>query len=41
MCYAKISNSEQLKTCCELADQALYKAKRTVGQLLQKNWKFW
>ncbi|TDY11064.1 UNVERIFIED_CONTAM: hypothetical protein BJ099_101398 [Lysinibacillus xylanilyticus] len=29
MCHAKISNSEQLKTCCELADQALYTAKRT------------
>ncbi|MFB7155243.1 GGDEF domain-containing protein [Lysinibacillus sp. NPDC056232] len=28
MCHAKISNSEQLKTCCELADQALYTAKQ-------------
>ncbi|MFJ8087349.1 diguanylate cyclase domain-containing protein [Lysinibacillus sp. NPDC095746] len=28
MCYAKISNSEQLKICCELADQALYTAKQ-------------
>ncbi|MFT9817267.1 GGDEF domain-containing protein [Lysinibacillus sp. NPDC056185] len=28
MCHAKISNSEQLKICCELADQALYTAKQ-------------
>lgn len=28
MCHAKISNSEQLKTCCELADLALYTAKQ-------------
>ncbi|MGE7997232.1 GGDEF domain-containing protein [Lysinibacillus sp. NPDC093190] len=28
MCHAKISNSEQLRTCCELADQALYTAKQ-------------
>ncbi|AVK83126.1 GGDEF domain-containing protein [Lysinibacillus sp. B2A1] len=28
MCHAKISTIEQLETCCELADQALYKAKQ-------------
>ncbi|MBG9455137.1 response regulator receiver protein [Lysinibacillus sphaericus] len=28
MCHVKITNSEQLKTCCELADQALYTAKQ-------------
>ncbi|MGE7672485.1 hypothetical protein ACQKMV_02720 [Lysinibacillus sp. NPDC094403] len=28
MCHAKISNNEQLKTCCELADQALKTAKQ-------------
>ena len=26
--HAKIPNSEQLKICCELADQALYTAKQ-------------
>ena len=28
MCHVKITNTEQLKTCCELADQALYTAKQ-------------
>lgn len=28
MCHAKISNSEQLKACCVLADEALYTAKQ-------------
>lgn len=28
MCHAKITTNEHLQTCCELADQALYRAKK-------------
>lgn len=28
MCHAKITTNEHLQTCCELADQALYRAKQ-------------
>ncbi|MNH16257.1 diguanylate cyclase [compost metagenome] len=28
MCHAKITKYEQLQSCCELADQALYLAKQ-------------